>query len=108
MKVFISCSGDRIRKLAEFLAGWLRKLPLTIEPWASEEASDPGTRWGKELVEALEGTSFGILCITNENQKEPWINCEAGALSKIIEKTYVVPYLIGITPLELEQPLKQF
>ena len=108
MKVFISWSGDRSRKLAEFLAGWLKKFPLTIEPWVSKEAIDPGTRWGKELADALEGTSFGILCITPENQKEPWISFEAGALSKTIEKTYVVPYLIGMTPIELEQPLKQF
>lgn len=108
MKVFISWSGDRSRKLAEFLAGWLKKLPLAIEPWVSKDAIDPGVRWGKELSEALEGTSFGILCITAENQREPWISFEAGALSKTIEKSYVVPYLIGMKPPELEQPLKQF
>lgn len=108
MKIFISWSGERSRKLAEYLAGWLKKLPLTIEPWVSKDAIDPGTRWGKELAEALEGTSFGILCITSENQREPWISFEAGALSKTIEKSYVVPYLIGMKPTELEQPLKQF
>ncbi len=108
MKVFISWSGDRSRKLAEFLTGWLKKLPLAIEPWVSKDAIDPGTRWGKELAEALEGTSFGILCITSENQREPWISFEAGALSKTIEKSYVVPYLIGMKLSELEQPLKQF
>lgn len=108
MKVFISWSGNRSRKLAEFLASWLRKFPLAIEPWVSNEEIDPGTRWGRELAEALEGTSFGILCITYENQKEPWINFEAGALAKTIEKTYVVPYLIGMKPSELEHPLKQF
>lgn len=108
MKVFISWSGERSRKLAEFLAGWLKKLPLAIEPWVSKDAIDPGTRWGKELAEALEGTSFGILCITSENQREPWISFEAGALSKTIEKSYVIPYLIGMKPSELEQPLKQF
>lgn len=108
MKVFISWSGDQSRKLADFLASWLKKLPLAIEPWVSKDAIDPGTRWGKELAEALEGTSFGILCITSENQREPWINFEAGAVSKTIEKSYVVPYLIGMKPSELEQPLKQF
>jgi hypothetical protein len=108
MKVFISWSGERSRKLAEFLAGWLKKLPLAIEPWVSKDAIDPGTRWGKELAEALEGTSFGILCITPENQREPWISFEAGALSKTIEKSYVIPYLIGMQLSELEQPLKQF
>ncbi|MFI5331743.1 MAG: toll/interleukin-1 receptor domain-containing protein [Desulfobaccales bacterium] len=108
MKVFISWSGERSRKLAEYLAGWLKKLPLAIEPWVSKDAIDPGTRWGKELAEALQGTSFGILCITSENQREPWISFEAGALSKTIEKSYVIPYIIGMAPSELEQPLKQF
>ena len=108
MKIFISWSGERSRKLAEFLAGWLKKLPLAIEPWVSKDAINPGTRWGKELAEALEGTSFGILCITSENQREPWIIFEAGALSKTIDKSYVVPYLIGMKPTDVEQPLKQF
>ena len=79
-----------------------------MQPWVSKDAIDPGTRWGKELAEALEGTSFGILCITSENQREPWISFEAGALSKTVEKSYVIPYVIGMKPSELEQPLKQF
>lgn len=108
MKVFISWSGPRSRKVAEYLSGWLRKLPLTVRPWVSKEAIDPGTRWEKELSEALEGTTFGILCLTPENQLEPWICFESGALSKTVEKTYVIPYLIDMTPAELKHPLKQF
>lgn len=108
MKVFISWSGPRSRKVAEFLSGWLRKLPLTVRPWVSKEAIDPGTRWEKELSEALEGTTFGILCLTPENQLEPWICFEAGALSGTVKKTYVIPYLIDMTPAELDHPLKQF
>ena len=108
MKVFISWSGDRIRKLAEYLAGWLRKLPLTINPWVSGEAINPGLRWSKELSDALEGTKFGIFCLTIDNQSNPWICFEAGALSKTIEKTHVIPYLIDIPPDDLKQPIKQF
>jgi hypothetical protein len=108
MRVFISWSGPRSRKVAEFLSGWLRKLPLPIEPWISKEAIDPGTRWDKELAEALKETRFGILCLTPENQLEPWICFEAGALAKTIEKTHVIPYLIDMKPEDLKQPLKQF
>jgi len=108
MKVFISWSGDRSRKLAEYLAGWLRKLPLTINPWVSGEAINPGLRWSKELSDALEGTKFGIFCLTIDNQSNPWICFEAGALSKTIEKTHVIPYLIDIPPDDLKQPIKQF
>ncbi len=108
MKIFISWSGPRSRKVAEYLSDWLRKLPLTVRPWVSKDAIDPGTRWQKELAEALEETRFGILCITPENKLEPWICFEAGALSKTVEKTHVIPYLIDMGPNDLEHPLKQF
>lgn len=108
MRIFISWSGPRSRKVAEYLSGWLRKLPLTVRPWVSKEAIEPGTRWEKELSEALEGTTFGILCLTPENQLEPWICFETGALSKTVEKTHVIPYLIDMTPNDLKHPLKQF
>ncbi len=108
MDIFISWSGPRSRKVADFLFNWLKKLPLTINPWISHEAIDPGTRWEKELSAALEETRFGILCLTPENQLEPWICFEAGALAKTIEKTHVIPYLIDMKPEDLKQPLKQF
>lgn len=108
MDVFISWSGQRSRKVADFLFKWLKKFPLTIEPWVSGEAIDPGTRWSKELDEALKETNFGVLCVTKENQKEPWICFESGALAKAIERTNVIPYLIDMSPAELEYPLKQF
>jgi transposase len=44
-----------------------------------------------------------------ENQHAPWILFEAGALAKTLEKTYVCPYLIGLTPSQLQAgPLTQF
>ena len=108
MRIFISWSGPRSKKVADYLNDWLRKLPLPIEPWVSGAAIEPGTRWTKELSEALEGTDFGILCLTPDNQDEPWICFEGGALSKAIGKAHVVPYLIGMQPSELKHPLQQF
>jgi hypothetical protein len=108
MRIFISWSGLRSKKVADYLYDWLRKLPLPIEPWVSGAAIEPGTRWTKELSDALDGTDFGILCLTPENQDEPWICFEAGALSKAIEKAHVVPYLISMRPTELKHPLQQF
>lgn len=108
MRIFISWSGNRSKKVAEFLSAWLKKLPLTITLWVSGKAIDPGTRWNKELNEALENTSFGILCITPENQGEPWICFEAGALAKFIDKSYVIPFLIDMNISGLENLWKQF
>jgi hypothetical protein len=66
MKVFISWSKPLSKKVAESLSDWLQLFPLIIEPWISGPDIDPGTRWNKELSEALEDTNFGIICITKE------------------------------------------
>ena len=107
MRIFISWSGPRSKKVADYLKDWLLNLPLPIEPWVSGDAIEPGTRWSKELSAALEGTDFGILCLTPDNQLEPWICFEGGALSKF-GKARVVPYLLGMKPSELKHPLQQF
>ncbi|MCJ7603237.1 MAG: toll/interleukin-1 receptor domain-containing protein [Desulfobulbaceae bacterium] len=109
MKIFISWSGESSRAIATYIARWLRMLPFsTMETWMSGDAIDPGSRWSMELAQALESTEFGILCLTRENQIEPWISFEAGALSKAVEKAKVIPYLIGFSPEELKHPLRQF
>jgi hypothetical protein len=108
MHIFISWSGKESKDIAEFLYKWLKKLPLAVTPWLTGPDVEPGSRWTKELSEILESTGFGILCITQKNQFAPWVNFEAGALAKTIEKTYVIPYLLDITPDDLEFPLKQF
>lgn len=108
MRIFISWSGSKSKKVADYLSEWLKSLPLAIDPWVSGPAIEPGSRWNKEIDEAMQDTNFGILCITLENQHEPWICFEAGALAKIIKKARVVPYLIDIKPSELKQPLQQF
>ncbi len=47
--------------------------------------------------------------MTKDNQTAPWILFEAGALSKTVEKTNVVPYLIDLEPAGiLPGPLTQF
>jgi len=109
MRIFISWSGSQSKRVADYLNNWLLNLPLQgIEPWVSKTGIDPGTRWEKGLSGALEGSDFGVLCLTKDNQAEAWVCFEAGALSKITDKAYVVPYLIGMKPSELEYPLKQF
>jgi len=107
MRVFISWSKPRSRKVADFLCQWLKQLPLVIEVWISGEAIDPGTRWQKELADALKDTRFGILCLTPENQSEPWICFEGGAIAKE-EAIHAIPYLIDMESTQVQQPLKQF
>jgi hypothetical protein len=109
MKVFLSWSGARSRAAALMLRQWLPDIIQSLEPWMSAEDIDAGVRWGNEITNQLEVTRCGIICLTKENQRAPWILFEAGALSKTIEKTYVIPYLIDLEPSDiLRGPLTQF
>ena len=108
MKVFISWSGERSRHIAESLRGWLPKVIQAVEPWMSQEDIASGGRWSMEVAGELESSNFGILCVTPENESNPWIMFEAGALSKTLAQTFLCPYLYDMSPSQLSSPLAQF
>lgn len=107
MKVFISWSGALSRGVAEKLGEWLPNVLQAVDPWISANI-DKGARWASEVASELSNTSAGILCVTPENLEAPWLNFEAGALAKALEKTFVCPYLVGLGPTDLKGPLAQF
>ena len=108
MKVFISWSGERSKHIAEALRGWLPKVIQAVEPWMSQEDIASGGRWYMEVANDLESSNFGILCVTPENESNPWIMFEAGSLSKTLSQTFLCPYLYDIFPSQLSSPLAQF
>ena len=68
-----------------------------------------GERWSTEIGSELDTTDFGIICVTQTNQMSPWLNFEAGALSKNIKGAKVVPYMFEVSIAELGPgPLTQF
>jgi hypothetical protein len=67
-----------------------------------------GGRWLFEVSEQLQESSFGVVCLTPENLREPWILFEAGALGKVLESESVCPYLLGVEPSSISGPLAQF
>jgi hypothetical protein len=80
-----------------------------IEPWVSSEDIDPGLRWSSDVARQLDETDFGILCVTRSNVEAPWLDFEAGALSKSVDKSRVVPFLIDLSPSDVPRgPLAQF
>jgi hypothetical protein len=79
-----------------------------LEPYVSSEDIDKGTRWSTDISKELENSTYGILCVTAENIDAPWLNFEAGALSKSVDKSRVSPFLIGVKRAELHGPLLQF
>lgn len=108
MKVFISWSGGRSKKVAEALREWLPNVIQSLDPWMSSEDIEKGARWYVDIVSELESSYYGIICLTSDNIESPWIHFEAGALSKSMEKSRVCPYLFHIDPSIIKGPLVLF
>jgi TIR domain len=109
MRTFLSWSGVRSKVVAEALKDWLRDLFYPeIQPWLSSVDITAGARWEQELATALAESNLGILCITEESLRSPWLLFEAGALGKSLTAAALVPYLIELSPGALPPPLQQF
>jgi hypothetical protein len=67
-----------------------------------------GARWQAEIADALDETNFGIVCVTAQNQAEPWLNFEAGALAKAVGNSRVAPLAIDLPLSDVAPPLGQF
>ncbi|MED7948366.1 toll/interleukin-1 receptor domain-containing protein [Streptomyces sp. BE303] len=108
MKVFLSWSGERSRRVAECLKSWLQDVIQEIDPWVSTQDIAKGGRGINEITHELASTDFGIVCITPENEASKWINFEAGSLAKQFKIAHVVPFLIDMKIADLAGPLAQF
>lgn len=108
MKVFISWSGDRSKKVAELLDDWIQCVIQAVNPWMSSKDIDRGALWFTEITDQLANTSIGIVCLTKENRNKPWILFESGALAKGLTSNRVCTFLIDLAPTDLENPLAQF
>ena len=108
MDVFISWSGERSGKVAEALHHWLPSVIQSVSPFMSASDIEKGSRWSPEIANRLEKSQFGLICLTPEDLEAPWLLFEAGALSKSIGNSRVVPYLYGVSLAQLQGPLTQF
>jgi hypothetical protein len=106
MKVFLSWSGTRSKRVADSLGKWLPRVIQAVEPWVSSEM-DKGSRWPEQIASHLEEAKVGIICVTRDNADAPWLLFEAGALSKT-KDAYVCTFLLNLSPSDVEWPLAQF
>jgi len=106
MKVFISWSGPQSKHIALALQEWLRKVIQNLNVWVSELNIEAGQRWTVELWRELQDSHFGVVCLTGENLRAPWLHFEAGAIAKGVEGR-VCPYLYQFQS-PLYGPLSQF
>ena len=109
MKVFISWSGDLSHKVALVLRDWLPSVIQSVYPYVSSEDIDKGARWSTDVSAELQESNFGIICVTKDNVEAPWVNFEAGALSKSVDSSRVSPFLFGLKRSDIKTgPLLQF
>jgi len=106
VKVFISWSGAASRSVAEALAVWFPKVIQGVEPFVSAKDIDKGANWTVELARELEDAQFGIICLTPDNLLSPWLNYEAGAITKSVSSR-VCPVLHGVEKATVRPPIAQ-
>jgi hypothetical protein len=108
MKIFLSWSGETSHRVAGALHCWLPYILQSLRPFISSTDISKGARWGDTLAAELQDTQYGIICITPYNIRKPWMNFEAGALSKIVDRSYVSPFLFRVERSSITGPLSQF
>lgn len=108
MRVFISWSGEKSKDIAEALRTWIPAVIQAAKPYYTPDDITKGARWGNDISMMLDESKIGLICLTEENITAPWIMFEAGALSKNIDSSKVVPILFGVEPTDLKGPLVQF
>lgn len=108
MKVFISWSGERSKRVAELTSAWLKCVIQASEPWVSTQDIDRGALWNPEINEQLNNSLTGIICLTKENKNNPWILFESGALAKGLSNSRICTLLIDLEHADIKPPLAQF
>lgn len=112
MEVFLSWSGDFSKKLAEQFRDWLPLFLQDLDPFMSDRDLLLGSRWNESINKHLDSSSVGLLIVTPENISSPWLNYEAGALTKALKnETKIIPIIFGneeLSTILVDSPLKQF
>jgi len=108
MKVFLSWSGRESHAIAVILRDWIPTVLPGVTTWVSSIDIDKGARWSTEIAAELEQSNYGIICLVPENLSSPWLNFEAGAISKSLERGRVAPLAVGLQKQDVSGPLAQF
>jgi hypothetical protein len=91
MRVFISWSGDRSKRVGDLLRKWIPGVLQAVKPYFSPDDVAKGSRWSGEIAKELEASRVGLLVLTPENVEAPWLMFEAGALAKNLDRSKVCP-----------------
>ena len=108
MHVFICWSGRRSRRIAEALASrWLPRIfGVKVTSFVSYANIEAGERWFDRLVVELGKADAGIICLTPENLRSPWLHFESGMVSRLGKGT-LFTFFLGTDAGTIQDPLKQ-
>jgi hypothetical protein len=106
--VFLCWSGQLSGDAARTFSGWIGGVVQAAQPWFSEEDIRSGEAWFQAVQDALLSCKVGVLFVTRENMKAPWLHFEAGAIFKQVGRSMVCPVLLDVSRTELEYPLAAF
>lgn len=108
MDVFGSWSGKRSHAIATAFRDWLHVVLPSVNLWLSDDIPG-GEKWGEHLAKRLSDLKSGLIFLTPNNHRAPWIYFEAGALSRTLGDSHIYPYLFDIELDDLARsPLSQF
>jgi hypothetical protein len=110
MRLFICWSGTRGQALANLLKQRLPKLLESLDVDVSLDIAK-GARWLAKLEELLGSADAGLVCLTPEGVRSPWVHYEAGALAFGLKAKGSHPlftYLFGVDSSALRGPLTSF
>jgi hypothetical protein len=112
--VFISWSDAPSREIAEYVHKLLtnvfavnRNIKYFLSS-SDNEGIDKGEKFQKKLDDSLFKSDYGIIILTKNNTKRPWIMFEAGSLAKNVKIARVCPILFDIDEIEKNSPLFPF
>ena len=108
IRVFISWSGERSRRLGQAFRDWLPQTLQVVKPYFTPSDTEKGAKWDNEITQQLEGTNFCIITLTPESLNSRWVMFEAGAISKVVDKARICPVVFGLEPTDIEGPLARF
>ena len=102
-KIFISWSGEHSQKIAEELKRALEcdVFSGALKCFVSTQDIASGEDWFNKIRDELKASSLGIMCITKENVKAPWLYFEAGAL--VGNNLKVIPLLVNCDQISLDK-----
>lgn len=107
MKIFLSWSGPRSKELAELFHSWLPSVLESAQPFFSPNIPK-GSKGIADINDALLDCDFGIVIVTKQNAKAPWIQYESGMLASKGTRKVAVVILDKFVELDDLGPLGQF